>query len=150
MTNKLFAQFDQAYDLAGLQADIKDAAENKSSGEKVPYGDYEVSVHKLELKASKNNKPMVSAWFKILAGKNKGQFIFMNQVIEQGFQIHIMNEFLRSLQTGAEITFTNYTQYAELLADVFEATKSLEYGLEYTENSKGFDQYKITDVFEAQ
>ena len=149
MTNNLFAQFDKQFDLAGLQADIKDAAENKSSGDKVPHGDYEVKVHKLELKASKNNKPMVSAWFKIVDGSQKGQIIFMNQVIEQGFQIHIMNEFLRSLKTGVDVEFKTYSQYAGVLADIFEATKNFEYGLEYTENNKGYDQYKITDVFEV-
>ena len=73
----------------------------------------------------------------------------MNQVIEQGFQIHIMNEFLRSLNTGVDVEFKTYSQYAGVLADVFEGTKSYEYGLEYTENNKGFDQYKITDVFEV-
>ena len=106
MTNNLFAEFDKQYDVAGLQADIKEAAENGGNREEVPHGDYEVAINKLELKKSNAGNPMVSVWFKVLAGNHKGQLIFMNQVITQGFQIHIANEFLRSLNTGLGIEFT--------------------------------------------
>ena len=150
MAQDLFAQFDKEYDVAGLQADIKEAAENGSSYEEVPDGDYEVHIHKLELKASKNNKPMVSCWFKIVDGSRKGQLIFMNQVIEQGFQIHIVNEFLRSLATGLNIEFNSYSQYAGLLKSVLDITEGLDFALEYTHNSKGYAEFKITDVFELQ
>ena len=150
MTQNLFAEFDKQYDVAGLQADIKAASEGKGNREDVPHGDYEVSINKLELKKSSNGNPMVSVWFKVLAGTHTGQLIFMNQVITQGFQIHIANEFLRSLNTGLGIEFNTYSQYGALLQDVFEATKNFEYGLEYTENNKGYSVFKITDVFELQ
>lgn len=150
MTQDLFAQFDKMYDVAGLQADIKEAAENGGNREEVPHGDYEVAINKIELKKSKNDNPMVTVWFKVLAGDHKNQLIFMNQVITQGFQIHIANEFLRSLNTGLDIEFKSYSQYGALLQDVFEATKDFEYGLEYTENNKGYSVFKITDVFTLQ
>lgn len=148
MTNNLFAQFDKMYDVAGLKADIKEAAENGGNREDVPFGDYEVSINKMELKKSNAGNPMVSVWFKVLVGNHKGQLIFMNQVITQGFQIHIANEFLRSLGTGLPVDFETYSQYGALIQDVFEETKKLEYGLEYTENNKGYSVFKITDVFE--
>lgn len=150
MTNNSFAEFDKQYDVAGLQADIKEAAENGGNREEVPHGDYEVAINKLELKKSNAGNPMVSVWFKVLAGNHKGQLIFMNQVITQGFQIHIANEFLRSLNTGLNIEFTSYSQYGALLQEVFEATKDFEYGLEYTENNKGYSVFTITDVFTLQ
>ena len=40
---------------------------------------------------------MVTCWMKIVEGEYKGSLIFMNQVVTQGFQIHIVNEFVRSL-----------------------------------------------------
>lgn len=150
MTQDLFAQFDKMYDVAGLQADIKEAAEKGGNRGEVPHGDYEVAINKLELKKSSNGNPMVSVWFKVLTDDHKGQLIFMNQVITQGFQLHIANEFLRSLNTGLDIEFTSYSQYGALLQDVFEATKNFEYGLEYTENNKGYSVFKITDVFALQ
>lgn len=150
MTNNLFAEFDKMYDVAGLQADIKEAAENNGERVDVPHGAYEVSINKMELKKSNAGNPMVSVWFKVLAGNHKSQLIFMNQVITQGFQIHLANEFLRSLETGLTIEFETYSQYGALLQDVFKATKKLEYGLEYTENNKGYSVFKITDVFEAE
>lgn len=38
----------------------------------------------------------------------------------QGFQVHICNEFLRSLDTGIDIEFVTYKQYAELIDKCFD------------------------------
>ena len=74
----------------------------------------------------------------------------MNQVITRGFQIHIVDEFLRSLDTDIDIVFESYSQFNELLMDVFEAIDgNFEYGLKYGEN-KGFNTFEITDVFEVE
>ena len=149
MTQDLFAKFDKMYDVAGLQADIKAAAaESKTEYEEVPDGDYEVYIQKLELKKSSSGNPMVSCWFRIVDGTRKGQLIFMNQVITQGFQIHIVNEFLRSLGTGVDVEFESYSQYAKLLANVLNITENYVYALEYTHNKKGYAEFKINDIFE--
>jgi len=58
---------------------------------------------------------MVSCWMKIVSGEYEGSLIFMNQVITKGFQIHIANEFLRSLESGSDIEFNTYSQYGQLL-----------------------------------
>jgi hypothetical protein len=75
----------------------------------------------------------------------------MNQVITQGFQIHIANEFLRSLDTGVDVDFDgNYEHYNDLILDVMEAIdKQLEYMLDYGENKKGYNTFKIKEVFEV-
>lgn len=57
----------------------------------------EVAINKLELTKSKKGDPMVTCWMKIVAGEYTNSLIFMNQVVTQGFQIHIVNEFLRAL-----------------------------------------------------
>jgi len=142
-----FSKFDKKVDLEGLKKDIEDSA--SSDFKEVPLGSYEVAITKLELGESKKKDPMVKVWFKIVSeGEYKGSLIFMNQVITKGFQIHIVDEFLRSLGTDIDIHFDSYSQYADLLLDVFEAIDgNFEFGLKYGEN-KGFNTFKITDVFE--
>lgn len=151
-----FSKFDKMVDIDGIKKDIADAEANGSGADfkDVPHGSYEVAIDKLELTETKNTgKPMASCWMKIVSdGEFKGQRIFMNQVITQGFQIHIMNDFLRSLLPdglGVGVEFTGYAEYNELLLDIAEfVSGKYEYGLEYGENNKGFDTFKITDIFE--
>ena len=146
----MFEKWNSNVDLAGLQKDIKDAQDNNKEFEAVPHGEYEVKLDKLELKATKKGDPMVSAWFTILEGKYKKSKLFMNQVVTQGFQIHIVNEFLRSMTTGINIYFEDYKQYADLLLDVAEFCdeNNLEFAIKYEDN-KGYDKYTITEVFEG-
>lgn len=146
-----FSKFDKKVDLEGLKQDITEAEEN-GGGEfkEVPHGNYEVAITKLELDESKKGDPMVKVWFKILEGEYKGSLIFMNQVITRGFQIHIVDEFLRSLETDVEVGFVSYADYAQLLMDIYEAVNgNYEYGLKYGEN-KGFNTFEITDIFEVE
>lgn len=147
----IWDKFDNAIDTKGLANDVKDAQENGASFKEVPHGDYEVAVDKIELTASKAGDPMVSIWFKVVSGEFKGSRIFMNQVVTQGFQIHIVNELLRSMDIGVDIEFVTYKQYGNLLMDVMEAIDgSLEFALSYKEGKKGFSTYEITEVFELE
>ena len=146
----MFEKWNSNVDLAGLQKDIKEAQDNNREYDEVPHGEYEVKLDKLELKATKKGDPMVSAWFTILVGKYKKSKLFMNQVVTQGFQIHIVNTFLKSMGTDLNIEFIDYKQYAELLLDVAEEcdTNNLEFVLKYEDN-KGYDKFTITEVFEG-
>ena len=146
----MFEKWNSNVDLAGLQKDIKDAQDNNKEFEAVPHGEYEVKLDKLELKATKKGDPMVSAWFTILNGKYKNSKLFMNQVVTQGFQIHIVNEFLRSMKTDIDVDFDDYKQYADLLLDVAEFcdANNLEFAIKYEDN-KGYDKFTITEVFEG-
>ena len=146
----MFEKWNSNVDLAGLQKDIKDAQDNNIEYDEVPHGEYEVKLDKLELKATKKGDPKVSAWFTILEGKYKKSKLFMNQVVTQGFQIHIVNEFLRSMKTDIDVDFEDYKQYAELLLDVAEFcdANNLEFAIEYEDN-KGYDKFTITEVFEG-
>ena len=91
---------------------------------------------------------MVKIWFKIVSGEYEGSLLFMNQVITRGFQVHIVNELLRSLGTDIDICFDSYSQYGELLETIFnEIEDNFEYALSYSER-KGFDTFEITEVFE--
>lgn len=150
MAKNLWDEFDKAIDTAGLQQDVQDASERNFKD--VPFGLYEVSVEKMELVASKETKnPMVSIWFKITEGELSGSMIFYNQVITKGFQIHLVNELLRSMNTDLPIEFKTYKQYGNLLMDVHEAINNqYEFALKYGEGKKGFATYEITKVFELE
>lgn len=145
-----FDKFNKMFDVEGLKADIEEAAAFVP-GEyvEVPCGTYEVKLTQLELGESKTSgNPMVKARFKVLAGDYKGQTIFYNQVVKEGFQIHIVNQFLRSMETGLDIAFENWVSWANLLGDVFKAVdKKKEFALEYGETNKGFKTYAIKEVF---
>ena len=88
---------------------------------------------------------------KILSGEYKGQLIFYNQVIHVGFGIHKATEFLRSIESGIEVTFNNYHQFHDLLLDIHEAIDgNFEYEVDYGEDKKGFGTYVIKEVFEVK
>lgn len=146
----IFEKWNSNVDLKGLQEDVKKAQDENKEFEKVPHGEYEVKVDKMELKATKKGDPMVSIWFSILEGKYKNSKLFLNQVITQGFQIHIVNNLLKSMGTGLNIEFVDYKQYADLLLDVAEEcdANNLEFAIEYEDN-KGYDKFTITEVFEG-
>lgn len=151
--SNIWEKFDKNIDTEGLKKDAQEAKENGGDFKEVPHGEYEVEINKLELKESKKGDPMLSIWFKILTGDYKGSLIFYNQVLTTGFGIHKSNEFLRSLDSGVEITFNNFTQYHEMLLDVFEAVNgNLEFALKYSENTKNsnFSDYEIRDVFDVE
>lgn len=123
-----------------------------SKMKEVPNGIYNVKILKMELVVSKGD-PMVSIWFKIVSdGEYKNSIIFMNQVITQGFQIHIVNELLRMMvsEMGTDapvIEFKTFKQYGNLIMDVFEAIdNNFEFALDYKKGKGDFSKYEITEV----
>lgn len=154
MTDNIFAKFNDMFDLSGLKTDIESAASN-TGGDfvEVPDGSYEVKVTKLELGAtgekSKNpGMPMMKVWFDILAGDFKGQKIFCNQMLTSGFGIHKANEMMTAFESGVTVSFENFEQYADVIAQVFNAIDGNgEYELAYGHNNKGFATYTIVQRF---
>lgn len=147
----IWDEFDKAFDTEALAKDVEEAAENGGRRD-VPHDTYEISVQKLELTKSKKGDPMVTCWMKIVEGEYKGSLIFMNQVVTQGFQIHIVNEFVRSLISEMadpiDVHFKTYAQYYDMLMDVMEAIdNNFEYSLDYRENSKGYNEFEIKEVY---
>ena len=148
----IFDKFNSQIDVAGL---AKDAVEAGKGGNgtyvEVPHGTYEVSVKKMELKESKSGKPMVAIQFKVLSGQYAKSVIFYNQVVTQGFQVHLVNEILRKLcNNRLEVGFKDYEQYNDLLLDTFEITGEYEYALKYSAGKGTFSEYEITEVFELE
>lgn len=136
MANK----FDSMFDLNGLKEDVK-KSENDGKKE-TPFGTYEVRIEKAELKESKTGKPMVSIWFKIIAGENEGQMIYYNQVVSEGFQLGIVYKMLSKIAC-TELHFDSFTA----LEDTLNACVGIELSLDYSEGKKGFANYKVLQVF---
>lgn len=145
-----YGKFDKMVNLEGLKSDIKEAENGSGTYDEVPNGTYEVKIEKLELGESKKGDPMLVCWFKIQSDYQHGRLIFMNQILRQGFQLHICNEFLRSLDTGLDVHFDNFMQYGQLIFEISRKIESekLEFSLVY--GKKGdFPTFKITEVFDA-
>ena len=146
----MFEEFDKKFNLEGLKNDIEEAKNNSGEYQEVPVGTYEVKVEKLELTKSKTDKPMVKAQFRIVTGDHAKQCIFMNQLVDEGFKINIMNEFLKSLDSEMYVYFDSFKQYNDLILDIHEYIDGkLEYLLEYSENKNGFKKFTIKGVFEV-
>ena len=153
MGENIFEKFNSMIDVAGLKQDVATAASSTGDFVDVPKGDYEVKVVKIELgetgeKSKTPGMPMAKVWFEVLTDEYKGQKIFMNQMLTTGFGIHKMNELLNSLETGIPVVFENFTQYADLFKQIFEAVDGrAEYQLSYGENNKGYSTYTIVQRF---
>jgi hypothetical protein len=152
MENFDYKKFNESFDVEGLKKDIAAAKDGNNTYEDLPVDDYEVAVEKLELKANKDGKPMLSVWFKILVGNYEGRLMFLNQMLTSGFGIHKANEFLNSLESGLEVSFEDFGQYGALIDSVKDAiTGKHEYLVEYSKTvSKGntYNQYKIKKVYD--
>lgn len=123
------------------------------SFEKVPYGHYEVKVESIELGLSKTKKePQMCIVWKIIKGENKGKKIWQFQNMAKPFGIHLAKDLLKKLDSGWQIDFKDYDQFSNLCMDVAEKvnTYHLEYGLKFSANEDGYDQFDVTDVFETE
>ncbi len=149
-----FEKFNKQYDVEGLKKELKETQENGPTYKEVPLGTYEVQVVSLELSESKSGKPMVKGSFKVLEGEFKGNRIWMNQLVDERFKIQIILDFLKSLQVfdDEDIYFDGYPELNDLLLDITQEIENqkLEYLLEYSQNNKGYNQYKIKDVYTAK
>lgn len=144
-----FSKFDNMFDLEGLKNDIQAAAERNTERVEVPDGQYECKVEKMEMKESKTGNPMVSIWFRILAGDFKNSVLFMNQTIHTGFGLRTAKKMLSDMDTGLPVDFQSFAQFAGLIESVKEAieTQKLEYAVKYTTTKNDFKNFEITEVF---
>ena len=96
---------------------------------------------------------MLAASFKILSGEYKNQRLFMNRVIygtkDDGRMIKSAVGWLNTLESGVDVAFHDYKQFAELVMDVAEAIDgNLEYAVEYDDSQ--FNSIKIVEIFDVE
>ena len=150
-----FDKINRSVDLEGLRKDVENASANGTGDfPTIPAGKYEVALTSLEIKGTKAdpNRPMLAASFKILSGEYKNQCLFMNRVIygtkDDGRMIKSAVGWLNTLDSGVDVAFQDYKQFADLVMDVAEAIDGkIEYAVEYDDSQ--FNSIKITEVFDA-
>jgi hypothetical protein len=55
------------------------------------------------------------------------------------------------LDSGIDVEFVNYKQYGSLLMDILEEVDGvLEFSLDYGKNKKGYNTFKILEVYEVE
>lgn len=150
-----FDKINRSVDLEGLRKDVENASENGTGDfPTIPAGKYEVALVSLEIKGTKkDNRPMLAASFKILSGEFKNQRLFMNRVIygtkDDGRMIKSAVGWLNTLESGVDVAFHDYKQFADLVLDVAEAIDGkLEYAVEYDDDQ--FNSIKIVEVFDVE
>ena len=150
-----FDKINRSVDLEGLRKDVENASENGTGDfPTIPAGKYEVALVSLEIKGTKkDNRPMLAASFKILSGEYKNQLLFMNRVIygtkNDANMIKSAVGWLNTLESGLDVAFQDYKQFADLVMEVAEAVDGkLEYAVDY--DSDKFNSISITEVFEVE
>lgn len=159
MGENIFSKFNEMF--GDLAKDVAEASTSTVERKEVPYGDYEVKVTKLELgectfEGEYYGMPEAHVWFKVIGdGEYAGQMLFMNKRLvslknpsANGFIIRKFNDFLESLETGVDVVFENWEQYADMIKTMFnEIDGRAEYQLAYFDN-KGFKDYQIVKRFQ--
>ena len=150
-----FDKINRSVDLEGLRKDVENASENGTGDfPTIPAGKYEVALVSLEIKGTKkDNRPMLAASFKILSGEYKNQRLFMNRVIygtkNDGNMIKSAVGWLNTLESGVDVAFHDYKQFADVVMDVAEAVDGkIEFAVEYEYSQ--FNSIKIVEIFDVE
>lgn len=144
-----FQKFDELIDQKQLQKDVKEAA-NMSSD--VPAGTYTVGIDKMELKATKDGRPMFFIQARIKEGEHKNKCLFMNRVIygtkNDANMISSVITILDKFQTEVVPKFINYTQFSDLIADIYEEIQG-NVLCEIEWDASAFNSISINEVYDA-
>ena len=145
--NQFNDKVDEEFNKAVEEAE-KDNGEK--SFEELPVGKYEVKINDMLIKKSKKGEWMLQVTFKVIQGKFEKRLAWAYFLLRPQ-NVHFANVFLRTLESGITVKYESERQYAKLVDDILitiNGTK--EYGLEITENDKGFRNYKIIKVFNVE
>lgn len=148
----MFDKFDNEFDTKQIAADAIAAQANSGEYVEPPCDVYEVKITYLGVgESKKSGNPMARCTFEIVAGELQGRRIYMNQVITTGFQIHLFNEFMRSLKTSIPVpSFTTYREYNRTMIDIKAECdeRKLTFQLNFSKDKKNYNVFTIEDVFE--
>ncbi len=150
-----FSSFDKKVNIEGLMSDIQEAEKNQPTGDypEIPKGKYEVTFKNIEVRTTKDGRPMLSADAVILEGEFKKSHLFMNRVLfgtkNDANMIASAVGWLKTLGTTKDIAFEGYGKFSELVMDIMEEVDgNFEYLIEY--DPKAFNNISIKEVFETE
>lgn len=156
----IFEKYSSKINSEELAASQKEIQANATSTDypEIPAGKYEVKVDNIEAKTSSKGNPMVSIQFRILAGKFEKSCIFYNGVFHEDWMRHRVAKMLSDLIADGDNTAMvnlilkgSLSEVNNFCMDVAEdiSDKKLEYLLDYGVDKKGYQTYKIAEVYEA-
>lgn len=149
-----FSNFDKAINEAELAKQLEEAKNNAPQTDKeVPAGSYTVKIEKMELGATKDGRPMFKVQCRILEGEFKKWCLFMNRVLygtkNDANMINSVIGWLEKLEPSEPVEFKNYSQFADLVLDIFEeVADSVELDVKYDPDA--FNSISIEEVFDAE
>lgn len=150
-----WSKFNEQVDLKNLRDEAEEIKKNGGTGDypEIEEGTYHGKFEKLEIKATKDGRPMLSAMFRITEGERKKGCLFMNRVLfgtkNDANMIASAEGWLETLEPSEEIgpvIFENYDQFEELVLDIAEDIAGLEYDVYYDPDA--FNNIHIEDVYE--
>ena len=163
-----FSKFDATINEAELAKQLEEAKNNpQGDGIETPAGNYIAKIEKMEIAATKDGRPMFKVQLRVIeAGeeatdevneylshfKNKKPCLFMNRVIygtkNDANMIQSVIGWLEKLEAGFVLEFKNYSQFADLVLDIFEeVADAVELDVNY--DPKAFNSISITEVFDV-
>ena len=164
-----FTKFDSMINEAELSKQLEEAKNNAPQGDglETPAGSYVAKIEKMEIGATKDGRPMFKVQLRVIeAGenakddvveylshfKNKKPCLFMNRVIygtkNDANMIQSVIGWLQKLEPSVTVEFKNYSQFADLVLDIFEeVADAVELEVNYDPNA--FNSISISEVFDA-
>lgn len=149
-----FSKFNEQVDLKALRDEAEEIKKNGGTGDypEIDEGTYHGKFEKLEVKETKDGRPMLSAMFRITEGERKKSCLFMNRVLygtkNDANMIASAEGWLETLEPSEEIVvaFEDYDQFSELVLDIAEDIAELEYDVYYDPDA--FNSIHIEEVYE--
>ena len=165
-----FTKFDSMINEAELSKQLEEAKNNAPQGDglEAPAGSYVAKIEKMEVGATKDGRPMFKVQLRVIeAGenakddvveylshfKNKKPCLFMNRVIygtknDANMIISVIG-WLQKLEPSVTVEFKNYSQFSELVLDIFEeVADAVEIDVAYDPDA--FNSISIEEVFDAE
>ena len=144
-----FSALDREVDQEQLRKDVEEAKNN--SGD-IPKGTYIVGIDKMEIRATKDGRPMFFIQCRVKEGEDKNKGVFMNRVIygtkNDGSMIQSVITLLDKLETETIPEFNGYQDFVDVVADIYEEIQGkVECEIDYDKDA--FNSVSIKEVFDV-
>lgn len=144
-----FSALDREVDQEQLRKDVEEAKNN--SGD-IPKGTYIVGIDKMEIRATKDGRPMFFIQCRVKEGEYENKCVFMNRVIygtkNDGSMIQSVITLLDKLETETIPEFNGYQDFVDVVADIYEEIQGkVECEIDYDKDA--FNSVSIKEVFDV-
>lgn len=143
-----FSALDREVDQEQLRKDVEKAKNNSVD---IPKGTYIVGIDKMEIRATKDGRPMFFIQCRVKEGEYKNKCMFINRVIygtkNDGSMIQSVITLLDKLETSTIPEFNGYQDFVDCVADIYEEVQGkVECEVDYDKNA--FNAISIKEVFD--